>query len=249
MRLASVLLASSLFASSAFALEVPPHTGLVVDQAGLLNSLEQQRLEASLREFQKRVGPQLQLLTIPSLEDETIETYSIKVTDQWKLGSAKEDNGVLMLVALQERQLRIEVGRGLEGDLPDIIAGRIIRNTIAPYFQEGKFAAGILAGLEEIARRAGGELQNMPEYRQIQRRPRGVGSLLPVLLFFFLIVPRFLGGSRRRRRGAMGNVATGMLLGSLLGGGGRGGFGGGGLGGFGGGGGGGFGGGGASGRW
>ncbi len=248
----------------ALALEVPAHTGLVVDQAQILSPELRVRLEKSLRRFNQEVGPQIQLLTIPSLEGQAIEAYSIRVVDQWKLGGAKMDDGAMLLVAPKDRQMRIEVGQGLEGSLPDVTAGRIISEVIAPRFKEGRFEEGIVAGLQTIAQRAGGELNvegistNSARSRSSTRGHRegfGIG-LFPLLIFGFLILPLF----RRRRRSQFdraprgGGLVSGLILGSLLsgrrrsgGGFGAGGFGGGGT--FGGGGGGGFSGGGASGRW
>src|SRR5690606_28037376 len=163
-------------------------------------------------------------------------------------------------VVPKDRQLRIEVGQGLEGDIPDAIASRIIRETIVPQFQRGQFSAGIIAGVQAIAQRAGGELKDMPNVpdRTRRRSSGGAGLILPLFILFFLVLPRLGGRGRYHRRSAAGGMLTGFLLGSTLGGMGRrhrggfggGGFGGGGFGGgFGGGMGGGFSGGGASGGW
>ncbi len=187
---------------------------------------------------------------VPELEDETIESYSIKVVDKWKLGSEDKDDGVLLLVATQDRKVRIEVGQGLEGDLPDALAGRIIRAGIVPFFKQNQTGAGILVGLSMIAESVGGKLENIPAPK-ITKTSRKSGTGLSFLLYlgFFLIGPLLFG--RRRRGGVATAVLGGMLMGSAMsgrrGGSGGGGFGGGG-GGFGGGGGG-FSGGGASGSW
>jgi len=242
-------LVCSLWASSVFSLEVPRHTGPVVDVAGVLSRSDNAKISASLLQFQRAYGPQLQVLVVPDLEDETIEGYSIKVVDAWKLGAEGEDNGVLLLVATQDRKVRIEVGRGLEGDLPDALAGRIIRAGIIPFFKQNQIGAGVLVGLNMIAESVGGKLEGVPA-PQMRRAKRSGGLNLGYLLFLgvFLIGPRMFG---RRRRGGFGSgLLGGILLGSMLGGG-RGGSGGGfgGGGGFSGGGGGGFAGGGASGSW
>jgi len=238
-------LLSALWASPVLALEVPKHTGPVVDLAGVLSRGDQARIAASLLQFQKTYGPQLQVLVVPSLEGESIEGYSIKVVDQWKLGAKGKDDGVLLLVATESRKVRIEVGRGLEGDLPDVIAGRIIRTGIIPFFKQGQTGAGILVGLGMIAESVGGKLENVPAPR-LRNAKRSQGSL-GYLLFIgmFLIAPLFGG---RRRGGVGGALLSGLLMGAAMSSGrhGGGGFGGGG---FGGGGGGGFGGGGASGSW
>ncbi len=245
--LLSVLL--GLWASPAFALEVPKHSGPVVDLAGVLSRAEQNQIAGSLVQFKRTYGPQLQVLVIPELQDETIESFSIKVVDQWQLGDKDKDDGVLLLVATADRKVRIEVGQGLEGDLPDALAGRIIQNGIIPFFKQGQVGAGIFTGLSLIAESVGGKLENVPTPR-LQRQHRGKQSNSGFVLFLllFLIGPRLFGG--RRRRGMGGALLGGMLLGGALSGRhGGGGFGGGGFGGGFGGGGGGFSGGGASGGW
>jgi len=237
-------LLTSLWAPATFALEVPKLTSPVVDNAGVLSRAEQQKIAHSLLQFKQQYGPQLQVLIIPQLDDETIESFSIKVVDKWQLGSAKKDDGVLLLIAIEDRLMRIEVGQGLEGDLPDALAGRIIQQGIRPYFKNNQISTGIYVGLGLIAESLGGKLENMPAPRKRQSK-EGSGKGFLLFLIFFIIVPMLSG---RRRRGGMGNaLLAGLVLGSL--GGGRGGHGGGGFGGGGFGGGGGFSGGGASGGW
>ena len=243
-------LLAALWASPVFALDVPKHTGPVVDLAGVLSRGDQTKIAASLLQFQKKYGPQLQVLVVPSLEDESIEGYSIKVVDKWKLGTKGKDDGVLLLVATESRKVRIEVGRGLEGDLPDVIAGRIIRTGIIPFFKQGQTSAGILVGLGMIAESVGGKLENAPAPR-LRKAKRSSGSL-GYLLFIgmFLIGPLFGRRSRGGSRGVGSALLGGLLMGAAMSGGRHGGGGGGfGGGGFGGGGGGGFSGGGASGSW
>lgn len=238
-----------IFANSAYALDVPKLTSPVVDLANAINTNEQAKISASLIQFQKKYGPQLQVLIVPSLEGEVIESFSIKVVDKWQLGQKGKDDGVLLLVAIQDRRVRIEVGRGLEGDLPDALAGRIIRAGILPFFKQGQTSAGILVGLNMIAESIGGKLENIPQprLRKTQRSKEGnLGFIL--FIIFFLIGPSLFG--RRRRGGIGGALLSGLLLSGMMGGGhgGSGGFGGGGFSGFSGGGGG-FSGGGASGGW
>ena len=245
---------SCLWANPVFSLDIPTHTGPVVDLAGAFTQSENAQISASLMQFKRKYGPQIQVVTIPKLQDETIEGFSIKIADKWKLGSKDKDDGVLLLIATQDRKVRIEVGQGLEGDLPDALAGKIIRAGIIPFFKKGQINAGVLTGLGMIAESIGGELENIPAL-QMQRKGRSGGANLGYLLFlaFFLFGP-MLGRRGRGGRGGIGaSLLSGLLLGSILSGG-RGGFGGGGFGGGGfgggfGGGGGGFSGGGASGGW
>ena len=221
-------LVCSLWTSTVFSLEVPRHTGPVVDIAGVLNRSDNAKISASLLRFQREYGPQLQVLVVPKLEDETIETYAIKVVDAWKLGAEGKDDGVLLLVATEDRKVRIEVGRGLEGDLPDVLVGRIIRAGIVPFFKQNQIGAGVLVGLNLIAESIGGKLEGVPA-PQMRRAKRGGGLNLGYLIFLavFLIGPMMFG--RRGRRGFGSGLLGGMLLGSLLGGGrGGGGFAGGG---------------------
>ena len=225
------------------AFEVPGLTGPVVDKAGLLTAAtERQIAEALVKIRASKDGAHIAVLTVPDLEGVTIEQAGIQVVDKWQLGTADRDNGVLLLVARQERQIRIEVGQGLEGDLPDAIAKRIIAESMTPLFASGNFDEGILVGVFQIATRANPQLDVRPlfaaeggRWQRSQGEGLGLLSLLPILIIVLLFI---FGG-----RGMRGGLLTGMILGGLMGG--RGGGGGGGFGGRGGG----FSGGGASGGW
>lgn len=228
---------------------MPPLTGRVQDEAGLLSPALRERIDGMLFAYQQQTGHQLALLTVRSLEGDSLEEFSIRVVEAWQLGDKQRDDGVLLLVAVAERKLRIEVGYGLEGDLPDAIASRIIRDVISPAFRRGEPQAGIVAGLQAIMQATGGANIPVPESnvprqrsRSSERQPPGGFSLL-VLVGMVLLV--LLGGGRGGRSGLL--AAAPFLLGGHRGYRG-GGFGGGGGGGFRGGGGG-FGGGGASGDW
>jgi len=193
-------------------------------------------------------------VTVPDLGGRPIERYALDVARAWGIGEKERHNGALLVVAKAERKIRIEVGRGLEGNLTDGISGRIIRGVITPEFKQGRYYAGLRAGIEAMHEAAGGDYARIPKERQ--RRSTKSGGLigfLPLLFILFIVLRILHGGGGRRggRRGGGGGLLTGMLIGSMLGGGSSsgGGFGGGG-GGFGGfGGGGGFSGGGASGGW
>jgi len=235
--LAALLLGLLCLAGPAAALDIPPASGYVVDQAGLLTPASRQQLERFLADFDRSDSTQIAVLTIPSLEGEDLAEYSLRVAMAWGIGRKGHDNGALLLVAHQDRRMRIEVGYGLEGELTDLLAGRIIDNEIAPRFRQGDFNGGILAGVQGMVDAVRGLYQAEPQSRKKQKNPFG---LLLLLLFFGPGLLRLLGakGSRHRRSG-------GFYVGGF--GGGGGGFsGGGGFGGFGGGG---FGGGGSSGSW
>jgi len=152
----SVLLASSLLAQS---LEVPYLAGHVNDHAGMLSTATIEELEQTLRVHEDSTSNQVAVLIIPSLQGEVLEEYSIKVVETWKLGQADKDNGVLLLIARDDRIVRIEVGNGLEGDLPDITCGRIVRDEIVPRFRDGDYEAGVRAGVTAILAAIAGSYQ------------------------------------------------------------------------------------------
>src|SRR5215510_10333393 len=125
--------------SLALALDVPPLRGRVNDYAGLIPTDKARALEERLASFEAETGHQIAVLTIPSLEGDSLEDFSIRVADAWKIGKKGFDNGAILLIARDDRRLRIEVGYGLEGVMPDAIASRIIREVITPRFRSGDF--------------------------------------------------------------------------------------------------------------
>lgn len=192
-------------------------------------------------------GPQIGVLTVPSLEDQTIEERAIQVFDQWKIGKKENDNGVLILIARKEKKIRIEVGYGLEGDIPDAYAKRIIEDVMLPQFRKGEITSGVVLGVQQIAHLAKVDLKTV----KIPKR-KSDGIPLVHLLFWLLlifIISLFNRTQNRQRFGSRG--PRGPYYGGWGGGGwgGGGGSWGGGGGGWGGGGGGSSGGGGASGGW
>jgi uncharacterized protein len=132
------------------ALEVPYLSGRVVDDAEILSPEARERITELSRQHQERTGNQLAVLTVTTLESESIEDYAVQVFENWKLGQQGKDNGVLLVIAPQERRVRIEVGYGLEGTLPDAIASRIIRNSITPQFKNGNYDAGVVEGVRVL---------------------------------------------------------------------------------------------------
>jgi len=216
-------------ASPAAALDVPPLRSHVTDLAGMISPQVKLRLEQALGEFERSDSTQIAILTIPSLEGENLETFSLKVATTWGLGQKPQDNGALLLVARDERRIRIEVGYGLEGRLTDLLTGRIIDHEMTPRFKSGDFDGGFLAGTAAMIEAVRGEYKATSRKKN-QRPPWG----LIALILFLGPGLRLLGGGR--------NISSHRRGGFWLGGGG---FGGGGFSG----GGGGFGGGGASGGW
>ncbi len=217
----------------------------VVDLAGVIDDGRERAISAGLRELERATTAQVVVLTVPSLEGEALEAFSVDVAHQrWKLGQRGKDNGVLITLALQERRYRIEVGYGLEAVLPDSLVGSIGRELLVPAFRAGDYGSGLAAAAGEVSARiaaaSGVALRGSPALPAASPRPRGRPSPLGIALLL-LLAPLVLWLMVRHPE-----VLIYLLL-SSRGGGSRGSWGGGG-GGFGGGGGG-FGGGGASGSW
>ena len=145
------------FVSPLAALEVPQLRGRVNDNAAMLSSQTRTALESMLEHFETTDSTQIVLLTIPSLEGEVLEDFSMQVVETWKIGQKGTDNGALLLIARDERKLRIEVGYGLEGKMPDLVSGRVISGEIVPRFKAGKFDEGIRAGIVAMVNAVRGE--------------------------------------------------------------------------------------------
>ena len=189
---------------------VPALTARVTDTTNTLTDEQKTRLEGTLKDFEARKGAQIAVLIVPTTEPETIEQYSIRVVEQWKLGRKNVDDGALLIVAKNDRQLRIEVGYGLEGALTDATSHRIIDETIVPRFKEGDFYGGITAGVDSMMRVVSGEpLPAPPEGRQGSGGARG---LLPVLFVLTVVAGGILRAAFGRLPGA---VVTGSLIGLL----------------------------------
>jgi uncharacterized protein len=129
---------------------VPPLQARVTDLTGTLKPDEKAGLESRLSAFEAEKGSQIAILLVPTTEPETIEQYSIRVVDAWKLGRKGIDDGVLILLAKQDRTVRIEVGRGLEGAIPDAVANRIVEDVMIPFFKQGDFYGGLSEGIDSL---------------------------------------------------------------------------------------------------
>lgn len=182
----------------------------VTDLSGTLTADQHQALERLLLEFERRKGSQLAILLVPTTQPETIEQYSIRVVDHNKIGRAKLDDGVLVLLAVKDRTMRIEVGYGLEGAIPDVIAARIIRNVLTPRLQQGDFYGGLREASVVIMKAIEGE--QLPEAVRGDRRGQDYESLFVMLLMFVLIG----GGVLRAMLGKVfGSLATGGIAGAV----------------------------------
>src|ERR1700733_7658528 len=194
---------------------VPPLTGRVVDQTGTLSAADIAGLTQTLKGLELRKGSHIAVLIVPTTEPETIEQYSIRVAEAWKVGRKKVDDGAILLIAKNDHKLRIEVGYGLEGALTDVTAQRIIDEVITPKFKSGDFTGGISDGVDRIMRVVDGEPLPAPE-------PEGGGGsggqyrpdllFYPVILFTVFVV----GGVLRSILGRLlGAVAIGGVVGAL----------------------------------
>ena len=190
---------------------VPPLTGRVVDQTGTLTSGDIASLTQTLKDLETRKGSQIAVLIVPTTAPETIEQYSIRVADAWKIGRKKIDDGALLVVAKDDHHLRLEVGYGLEGSLTDVTAHRIIDEVITPKFKAGDFAGGISAGINRIIKVIDGEPLPAPEppHWQDQGSFNGADLLNPFVLFGLVIVGGFLRTVLGRLIGA---TATGGVV-------------------------------------
>ncbi len=139
-----------LAAGLASALDVPPLRGRVNDYAGVMSQEQARTMESQLAQFEQDTGHQVAVLTIPTLDGEDIEGFSIRVAESWKIGKKGFDNGVILVVAVKDRRLRLEVGYGLEGVLPDAIAKTITSDYIVPRFRSQDYAGGIIAGIDAV---------------------------------------------------------------------------------------------------
>jgi uncharacterized protein len=250
------------WAAPGFAQTFPPLSGRVVDAAGILSPELEAQLTSKLAQLETQTTRQMVVATVPDLQGYDIAEYGYRLGDHWAIGQKGENNGLILIVAPNERKVRIEVGPGLEATVPDVLASRIIRNAIVPKFKAGDYPGGIVAGTDaviDLIKLPPGEAVQQAKQIQAQRSPSNDGADLGTVIFwlfifFFVILPvisplLFGRGKRGRRYGAGPVIIWGG--GSDWGGGGSGWGSGGGFGGGGGfsGGGGSFGGGGASGGW
>jgi uncharacterized protein len=212
---ASILALLLCWAFAAFAdVAVPPLTGRVVDQTGTLSTSDINSLQQVLQGLELRKGSQVAVLIVPTTAPETIEQYAIRVAEAWKIGRKKIDDGALVVVAKNDRKLRIEVGYGLEGALTDATSKRIIDEVITPRFRNGDFAGGISAGVNRIIGVIDGEKLPAPEPRQQQDSDllSHIDLLNPFTIFAVFVIGGILRGTLGRLIGA---VATGGIVGAL----------------------------------
>ncbi|MCX7961222.1 MAG: YgcG family protein [Burkholderiales bacterium] len=217
-RLAAALIALAAFATGAIAeVPVPPLKARVTDLTGTLSASERETLEARLADFERRRGTQFAVLLVPTTKPEEIEQYAIRVAEAWKIGRKGVDDGLILLVAKDDRRVRIEVGYGLEGAIPDSVAKRVIEERIVPRFREGDFYGGLASGLEALIRLAEGERLPAPQ----PARERGASAFavveaIPVFLFFVVAAGAVLRVVLGRLAGALATGAGAGLIAWLI---------------------------------
>jgi uncharacterized protein len=217
--LALLLIACSVVFAQTGLQPIPAFSARVIDLTNTLNASQRSALEQKLAGLQQRKGSQLAVLIVPTTQPETIEQYATRVFDQWKVGRGKVDgkwvdDGVLFLIAKNDRKMRFEVGYGLEGALPDATAKRIIDEIVAPFFKQGDFYGGIDAGVDRAVRVIDGEPLPAPaaQDQRWQQSGRQLHNALPVLIFVVFAMSAVLRSFLGRGGGA---VATGGISGLL----------------------------------
>ncbi|MBN1354392.1 MAG: TPM domain-containing protein, partial [Candidatus Omnitrophica bacterium] len=178
----------SLASSISGALDIPEApSGYITDNAGLLDAATRYSLNNKLREYEEKTSNQIFVATFPSLEGESLEDFSIRLAEKWKAGQKGKDNGLIVLIFRDDRKIRIEVGYGLEGVLPDALAGQIIRNIMAPYFAKGNYKEGIISGLSVIIGAIQGEYSSGG--RRVTPRRAAVDIAQVLVFVLFLMFP------------------------------------------------------------
>jgi uncharacterized protein len=198
----------------AAAAEIPPLKARVTDLTGTLNEQQRSALEQTLAEFEARKGAQIAVLMVPTTQPEAIEQYAVRVQESWKLGRKGVDDGALLVVAKNDRKVKLEVGYGLEGILPDAIAKRIIEDDIVPRFKEGDFYGGIRAGVGRIMRVVEGEKLPPPASKQSARSYPWASVPFDYWILFLFILP-FIGGGVLRA--SVGRFVGSGIIGSVAG--------------------------------
>jgi uncharacterized protein len=190
---------------------VPPLTARVTDLTGTLSGGAVARIEAKLADLEAKKGSQLTVLIVPTTQPEDIDQYGIRVLDAWKVGRKGVDDGAILIVAKNDRRVRIEVGYGLEGALPDAIANRIIDETITPHFKQGDYDGGVEAGIDKMISVVNGEPLPPPDRKW--EHHGGFGNALPLLLVVVFVVSGVLRAIFGR---LFGSVATGGLTAAIV---------------------------------
>lgn len=198
-----------LFPFSAHALDVPKLQGHVNDYANMISPSTKAELEKELNSFEQTDSTQIVILTIPSLEGKVLDEFSIKVAESWKIGQKGKDNGIIITVAKQEKKIRVEVGRGLEGKLTDLAAGRIVDLVIKPKFKRGDFDGGFVSGVHSLIDATRGEFK--ADKNHLPKKKDSIHNFLTILIFG-VIVLLFIGSISRIVGGVSGAIGLPALI-------------------------------------
>ena len=215
-----LILAAVFNASAQKSIPKPVTARLVVDNANILTAAEVETLERKLVALDDSTSNQIAILTIKSLNGQTLEDVAVATFRDWGIGNKKTKNGVLVFISMEDKKIRIEVGYGLEGAIPDITANDIINNDIKPNFKQGNYYAGLDAAINNLSKAASGEYHVRRE-KPTSGRSSGGGSILGIIIIVIIIIAMASRGGGRG--GGGGSFIAPLLLGSMLGGGGRGG--------------------------
>lgn len=194
-------------AYNSLAMDVPPLRGRVNDFAGLLSTGVVNQLDLLLKDFEQKQSTQIVVLIVPSLEGDSLEDFSMRVAEQWKIGHKGLDNGAILLISRADRKVRIEVGYGLEGRLTDLKAGRIIREVILPQFRAQRFDQGVANGVQAMIDSVTGEFKADPRKDTGGFDPRTLSDAIPFLILFIFLVYSLGRVSR-----ALGTAGGGVLM-------------------------------------
>lgn len=211
-----ILCVSHMWGSPTFAqstLPVPALSARVIDQTGILTTGEQQQLEGQLANTERQLGAQIVVLLVPTTAPEDIAAYAWRVADQWKIGRRDVGDGVLLVVALQDRRIRIEVARALEGAIPDLLAKRIIDEQLMPAFRQGQFAHGLSSATQALTALIQGEHLPPPEAMQSSAKASAAEPEAWLgALFFVFVAARVLTATLGQTTGGFAAPIAGALL-------------------------------------
>jgi len=209
-------LITALLPFTAHAFDLPPNDGFVTDTAGVLSESEDEQLESALQLYKEQTTNEIAVLIVNTADGEPLADIAVEVGREWGVGSKENDNGILILIAYEDRELFIATGYGLEGAVPDIVAKGIIDSDIVPYFREGQYFDGIQSGIDSLQKHIGGEY-TADRYAEDDDGPGWAGGLVFFLFFAFQITVAILGRSKSWWLGGVLGGIAGIVLTALYG--------------------------------
>jgi uncharacterized protein len=204
-------------------LKLPPLSSPVMDLANLISDKQEQELASIAYEIHTNNGPQITILTVPDLQNYEIEDFSIRLAEQWKLGSKEKDNGLIVVISKAERKVRIEVGGGIEGEITDYYTAQYTRSLFPKYFKKGEFGTGLLVFMADVAKKFNIPLKNTATNRFVRRAPNttksGPGKIIIIIIFGILAFGSIIFSGKPLARGiftALGFSGVGLFMGAAL---------------------------------